>query len=310
VWAERRQAVQLGRRDEAARAAEAAERLGVARRRADERERERAQQDAALQARLRQAVGGGAPHGHQHAPRTLATPGCRILSLRGCLLCARAAGERPRATVRAPAQAAAARQAERARAAAEAKRAAFEADEAALAAELEQRTQAERRVLAEAAERARAALEQRRRRAARPRARPRGCGASAITTACMSCRWVHSRGLWPPTLHGAWVFGRGTNVPWRGRAGVSAGRSRPQGGRRGAQAPGGRARARGGRGAGARGGRGAAARGGARRAAAHAAALCGALRGRRRRVSAPGGACPSLALRSRLASGVSCTGSA
>ncbi len=63
---------------------------------------------------------------------------------------------------RAVLQAAAVREKERARAAAEAKRRAFEADEAALAAELEQRTQAERRILEEAAERARTALEQRR----------------------------------------------------------------------------------------------------------------------------------------------------
>ncbi len=63
---------------------------------------------------------------------------------------------------RAVLQAAAVRERERARAAAEAKRRAFEADEAALAAELEQRTQAERRILEEAAERARTALEQRR----------------------------------------------------------------------------------------------------------------------------------------------------
>lgn len=39
----------LGRQDEEKRAAEAAKRLGVARERAEERERQRLQQDAALQ---------------------------------------------------------------------------------------------------------------------------------------------------------------------------------------------------------------------------------------------------------------------
>ncbi len=104
AWAERRQAAQLGRRDEAARAAEAAERLGVARRRADARERERAQQDAALQARrgCTPAPGhGGALLGDQRALGTAATPGRRVLASRGSLLCARAAGEPPRPTVRA-----------------------------------------------------------------------------------------------------------------------------------------------------------------------------------------------------------------
>ncbi|KAK9827325.1 hypothetical protein WJX81_005191 [Elliptochloris bilobata] len=115
-WAGRRQAALLGKQDKEKRAAEAAERLGVARLRADQRERVRLQQDAALQA-------------------------------------------------------AAAKEAERVRAAAEDKRRAFEADEAALAAELQQRTEAERRILEEAAERARAALEQRRRKADEARAR-------------------------------------------------------------------------------------------------------------------------------------------
>lgn len=48
-WAGRRQAAVLGRQDEEKRAAEAAKRLGVARERAEERERQRLQQDAALQ---------------------------------------------------------------------------------------------------------------------------------------------------------------------------------------------------------------------------------------------------------------------
>jgi len=123
----------------------------------------------AAAARLRQAMGAhclanSAHSGHRRPPAAESLPHVAAFSvqeLQGSRL------GRPSAR---PPQAAAARQAERARAAAEAKRAAFEADEAALAAELEQRTQAERRVLAEAAERARAALEERRRRAARPHA--------------------------------------------------------------------------------------------------------------------------------------------
>ena len=50
-WTGRRQAALLGRQDEEKRAAEAAGRLQVARERAQERERLRVQQNAALQAR-------------------------------------------------------------------------------------------------------------------------------------------------------------------------------------------------------------------------------------------------------------------
>ena len=100
-------------------------------------------------------------------------------------------------------QAAAAKEAERVRAEADAKRRAFEADEAALAAELQQRTEAERRILEDAAERARAALEQRRRHGcftARAQCKVR------LAVSLIDCGCAHAHALCMRTHKGVSVY--------------------------------------------------------------------------------------------------------
>lgn len=168
-WAGRRQAALLGRQDEEKRAVEAAGRLQVARERAKQRERLRVQQNAALQACI--CLLCAVQEGLSKYPQDRVCTGKDSL-LHSVLMCPGSAAAKhvhmqaTHATQceMAIMQAAAAKEAERMRAEAEAKRRAFEADEAALAAELQQRTEAEWRILEQAAERARAALEQRRRR--------------------------------------------------------------------------------------------------------------------------------------------------
>ena len=167
-WVGRRQAALLGRQDDEKRAAEAAGRLQVARERAQERERLRVQQNAALQAcgwLLRALARGSLEslHACMHTEKDLLLHTLLMCQGNAATVHVHVRALHATQCERALVQAAAAKEAERVRAEADAKRRAFEADEAALAAELQQRTEAERRILEQAAERARAALEQRRR---------------------------------------------------------------------------------------------------------------------------------------------------